>query len=61
MGGILLWREMERKRVTGHSWQSMKDRYERRLAKKLLEAVTAESTENVTGSEAEEDQAEVKL
>uniref|UniRef100_A0A3B3DWS6 Telomeric repeat-binding factor 2-interacting protein 1 n=1 Tax=Oryzias melastigma TaxID=30732 RepID=A0A3B3DWS6_ORYME len=58
VGGILLWREMERKRVTGHSWQSMKDRYERRLAKKLLEAVTAESTENVTGSEAEEDQAE---
>ncbi|XP_043087858.1 telomeric repeat-binding factor 2-interacting protein 1 [Puntigrus tetrazona] len=36
--GNLVWKEMEKRRVTGHSWQSMRDRFlkhlQQRLAKK---------------------------
>ncbi|XP_051550011.1 telomeric repeat-binding factor 2-interacting protein 1-like [Myxocyprinus asiaticus] len=35
--GILVWREMEKQRVTDHSWQSMKNRFLKHLQYKLLE------------------------
>ncbi|XP_029989460.1 telomeric repeat-binding factor 2-interacting protein 1 isoform X2 [Sphaeramia orbicularis] len=37
-GGNKLWQEMEKQRVTSHSWQSMKYRYRVRLAHKLSES-----------------------
>ncbi|XP_073324596.1 telomeric repeat-binding factor 2-interacting protein 1 [Pagrus major] len=45
IGGNRLWQEMEKQRVTTHSWQSMKYRYRVRLAKKQTEVVEAETTE----------------
>ncbi|XP_068599035.1 telomeric repeat-binding factor 2-interacting protein 1 [Brachionichthys hirsutus] len=39
IGGNRLWQEMEKKRVTGHSWQSMKCRHRLHLAKKRTEGV----------------------
>ncbi|XP_041813975.1 telomeric repeat-binding factor 2-interacting protein 1 isoform X2 [Chelmon rostratus] len=44
-GGNRLWQEMEKQRVTSHSWQSMKHRYRARLAKKQSEAVEVATTE----------------
>lgn len=44
-GGNRLWQEMEKQRVTGHSWQSMKYRYRVRLAKKQSEVVEVATTE----------------
>ncbi|KAK2861931.1 hypothetical protein Q5P01_001464 [Channa striata] len=37
IGGNRLWQEMEKQRVTSHSWQSMKYRYRARLAQKQAE------------------------
>ncbi|KAK2915222.1 telomeric repeat-binding factor 2-interacting protein 1 isoform X1 [Channa argus] len=37
IGGNRLWQEMEKQRVTSHSWQSMKYRYRARLAQKQSE------------------------
>ncbi|XP_051977290.1 telomeric repeat-binding factor 2-interacting protein 1-like [Xyrauchen texanus] len=34
--GILVWKEMEKRHVTDHSWQSMKDRFLKHLQHKLL-------------------------
>nr|XP_046239276.1 telomeric repeat-binding factor 2-interacting protein 1 isoform X2 [Scatophagus argus]XP_046239277.1 telomeric repeat-binding factor 2-interacting protein 1 isoform X2 [Scatophagus argus] len=39
VGGNRLWQDMEKQRVTSHSWQSMKYRYRVRLAKKQSEVV----------------------
>ncbi|KAG1933679.1 telomeric repeat-binding factor 2-interacting protein 1-like [Pimephales promelas] len=35
--GNLVWKEMEKRSVTGHSWQSMKDRFLKHLQHKLTE------------------------
>ncbi|XP_067271012.1 telomeric repeat-binding factor 2-interacting protein 1 [Pseudorasbora parva] len=35
--GNLVWKEMEKRRVTDHSWQSMKDRFLKHLQHKLTE------------------------
>ncbi|XP_056615129.1 telomeric repeat-binding factor 2-interacting protein 1 [Triplophysa dalaica] len=35
--GILVWKEMQNKKVTKHSWQSMKDRFKRHIQFKLIE------------------------
>uniref|UniRef100_A0A8C4E3L4 Telomeric repeat-binding factor 2-interacting protein 1 n=1 Tax=Dicentrarchus labrax TaxID=13489 RepID=A0A8C4E3L4_DICLA len=45
IGGNRLWQEMERQRVTSHSWQSMKYRYRVRLAKKQSEVVEVAAAE----------------
>ncbi|KAF1391862.1 hypothetical protein PFLUV_G00046460 [Perca fluviatilis] len=53
IGGNRLWQEMEKQRVTGHSWQSMKTHYKVLLAKKQSEVVevatTQEDTKTVEG------------
>ncbi|KAA8593289.1 hypothetical protein FQN60_009405 [Etheostoma spectabile] len=53
IGGNRLWQEMEKQRVTGHSWQSMKTHYKVLLAKKRAEvlevATTVEDTKTVEG------------
>lgn len=54
IGGNRLWREMQRQRVTGHSWQSMKYRYRARLAKKQSEAGDEPTTESETKAPEEE-------
>ncbi|XP_045932272.1 telomeric repeat-binding factor 2-interacting protein 1 [Micropterus dolomieu] len=54
VGGNRLWQEMEKQRVTSHSWQSMKYRYRVRLAKKRSEVVEDAPTEEDT-KEAEEE------
>ncbi|XP_068171610.1 telomeric repeat-binding factor 2-interacting protein 1 isoform X2 [Antennarius striatus] len=54
IGGNRLWQEMEKKRVTGHSWQSMKYHYRVQLAKTQTEAVagaTAEEEATTAGGE----------
>ncbi|XP_076617149.1 telomeric repeat-binding factor 2-interacting protein 1 isoform X2 [Chaetodon auriga] len=53
-GGNRLWQEMEKQRVTSHSWQSMKYRYRVRLAKKQSEAVEVPTTEGETKVEGNE-------
>ncbi|KAA0712437.1 Telomeric repeat-binding factor 2-interacting protein 1 [Triplophysa tibetana] len=35
--GILVWKEMQNKKLTEHSWQSMKDRFKRHIQFKLIE------------------------
>ncbi|XP_047438019.1 telomeric repeat-binding factor 2-interacting protein 1 isoform X2 [Mugil cephalus] len=45
IGGNRLWQEMEKQRLTCHSWQSMKYRYRVRLAKKQSEFVDVETKE----------------
>ncbi|XP_029287678.1 LOW QUALITY PROTEIN: telomeric repeat-binding factor 2-interacting protein 1 [Cottoperca gobio] len=45
VGGNRLWQEMEKQRVTDHSWQSMKYRYRVRLSKKQPEVVEVAKTE----------------
>ncbi|KAI3369939.1 hypothetical protein L3Q82_024744, partial [Scortum barcoo] len=57
-GGNRLWQEMEKQRVTCHSWQSMKYRYRVRLAKKqseVVEAATTEEDENAAEGESQEE------
>ncbi|XP_039972526.1 telomeric repeat-binding factor 2-interacting protein 1 [Xiphias gladius] len=44
-GGNRLWQEMEKQRVTDHSWQSMKYRYRAQLAKKQAEVEEVKTTE----------------
>ncbi|XP_020484593.2 telomeric repeat-binding factor 2-interacting protein 1 [Labrus bergylta] len=44
VGGNRLWQEMEKQKVTGHSWQSMKYRYRIRLAKRHSEVVEEDTT-----------------
>lgn len=56
-GGNRLWQEMEKQRVTSHSWQSMKYRYKARLAKKQTGAMKVEKTE---GSKTAEEKTEVE-
>lgn len=54
IGGNRLWQEMEKQRVTSHSWQSMKYRYRVRLAKKQsadAEEETAEEDSTATEGE----------
>ncbi|XP_035242946.1 telomeric repeat-binding factor 2-interacting protein 1 [Anguilla anguilla] len=41
--GNSLWKQMAREAITSHSWQSMKDRYRKHLAKKPLEGDTEEN------------------
>ncbi|XP_037632512.1 telomeric repeat-binding factor 2-interacting protein 1 [Sebastes umbrosus] len=48
IGGNRLWQEMEKQRVTSHSWQSMKYRYRAQLAKKKSEVVEVTTTEKDT-------------
>ncbi|KAM7005793.1 telomeric repeat-binding factor 2-interacting protein 1 [Tautogolabrus adspersus] len=48
VGGNRLWQEMEKQKVTGHSWQSMKYRYRIRLAKKHSEVVEEDTTKEDT-------------
>ncbi|XP_034725392.1 telomeric repeat-binding factor 2-interacting protein 1 [Etheostoma cragini] len=51
IGGNRLWQEMEKQRVTGHSWQSMKTHYKVLLAKKQEEVVEAATTVEDTKTE----------
>lgn len=51
MGGNRIWQEMEKERVTSHSWQSMKYRYRVRLAKQQSEAVEETTAEGETEGE----------
>ncbi|KAM4587378.1 telomeric repeat-binding factor 2-interacting protein 1 isoform 1-T2 [Odontesthes bonariensis] len=57
-GGNRLWQEMEKGRVTGHSWQSMKYRYKERLANRGSGAVEVETAED--DSKAAEETSEVE-
>ncbi|XP_056304224.1 telomeric repeat-binding factor 2-interacting protein 1 isoform X2 [Danio aesculapii] len=41
--GNLVWKEMEKRRVTEHSWQSMKDRFLKHLQQKLADKTTKKS------------------
>ncbi|XP_047203760.1 telomeric repeat-binding factor 2-interacting protein 1 isoform X2 [Girardinichthys multiradiatus] len=45
-GGNRLWQEMEKQRVTSHSWQSMKSRYKDRLAKIQPAVIAVETRED---------------
>lgn len=56
VGGNRLWKEMEQQRLTAHSWQSMKKRYQMRLAKNQMEdeAQTAQSEEKEVEEKAED-------
>ncbi|XP_074547506.1 telomeric repeat-binding factor 2-interacting protein 1 isoform X2 [Halichoeres trimaculatus] len=45
VGGNRLWQEMEKQKVTNHTWQSMKYRYRVRLRKKQHEVVEEKMTE----------------
>ena len=56
-GGNRLWQEMEKGRVTGHSWQSMRSHYKEQLAKRESRAVGVETTED--DSKAAEEKTEV--
>ncbi|KAK5872671.1 hypothetical protein PBY51_013350 [Eleginops maclovinus] len=52
VGGNRLWQEMEKQRVTSHSWQSMKYHYRVRLANKqpeVLDVKTEEATKTADG------------
>lgn len=46
-----MWQEMEKERVTSHSWQSMKYRYKARLTNQQSEVVETTTAEG--GNEAE--------
>ncbi|KAM9361308.1 telomeric repeat-binding factor 2-interacting protein 1 [Symphorus nematophorus] len=61
IGGNRLWQEMEKQRVTSHSWQSMKYRYRVRLAKRQSEVQEVQTTENdaVEATEAAEGETKV--
>ncbi|XP_075966857.1 telomeric repeat-binding factor 2-interacting protein 1 isoform X2 [Anarhichas minor] len=48
VGGNRLWQEMEKQRVTSHSWQSMKYRYRVQLAERQSEVVEVATTEEDT-------------
>ncbi|CAJ1050494.1 telomeric repeat-binding factor 2-interacting protein 1 isoform X1 [Xyrichtys novacula] len=48
IGGNRIWQMMERRKVTNHSWQSMKYRYRARLMKKQSEVVEEETTDKET-------------
>ncbi|XP_012736850.2 LOW QUALITY PROTEIN: telomeric repeat-binding factor 2-interacting protein 1 [Fundulus heteroclitus] len=58
--GNRLWQEMEKQRVTGHSWQSMKSRYKDRLAKNQPAAIMPETKED-DSNKLPEKNTEVKL
>lgn len=45
VGGNRLWQEMEKQRVTSHTWQSMKYRYRVRLVKNQSEVMEVATTE----------------
>ncbi|KAM9860143.1 telomeric repeat-binding factor 2-interacting protein 1 isoform 1-T2 [Aulostomus maculatus] len=45
LGGNKLWQEMEKQRVTCHSWQSMKYRYRVQLSQKKVEAEEGDAAE----------------
>uniref|UniRef100_A0A8C6VW34 Telomeric repeat-binding factor 2-interacting protein 1 n=3 Tax=Nothobranchius furzeri TaxID=105023 RepID=A0A8C6VW34_NOTFU len=45
-GGNRLWLEMEEKRVTNHSWQSMKDRHKRLLKRRQSKDLEVKATED---------------
>ncbi|XP_040888851.1 telomeric repeat-binding factor 2-interacting protein 1 [Toxotes jaculatrix] len=53
-GGNRLWQEMEKQRVTSHSWQSMKYRYRVQLAKKQPEVEEVKTSEEETKKENQE-------
>ncbi|XP_067443038.1 telomeric repeat-binding factor 2-interacting protein 1 isoform X2 [Thunnus thynnus] len=55
IGGNRLWQQMEKQRVTSHSWQSMKYRYRVRLAKKQSEIEEVETTKEETKEEEDQD------
>uniref|UniRef100_A0A3B5M3L1 Telomeric repeat-binding factor 2-interacting protein 1 n=1 Tax=Xiphophorus couchianus TaxID=32473 RepID=A0A3B5M3L1_9TELE len=45
-GGNRLWQEMEKQRVTSHSWQSMKSRFKDRLSKNQSASTEVETKED---------------
>lgn len=49
--GNLIWKKMEKEGLTCHSWQSMKYRYQSRLAKRDVDAPTAENEPMVQEAE----------
>ncbi|KAM3620649.1 uncharacterized protein V6R79_000015 [Siganus canaliculatus] len=53
-GGNRLWQDMEKKRVTNHSWQSMKYRYRVRLAKKQPEVAEVTAADEAPQAAVEE-------
>lgn len=50
-GGNRIWQEMEKERLTSHSWQSMKYRYRVRLAKQQSEVVEKTAAEGESEAE----------
>ncbi|XP_034541818.1 telomeric repeat-binding factor 2-interacting protein 1 isoform X1 [Notolabrus celidotus] len=54
VGGNRLWQEMEKLKVTSHSWQSMKYRYRVRLSKTQSDAVEEKIQEEETEAAEEE-------
>ncbi|XP_075966858.1 telomeric repeat-binding factor 2-interacting protein 1 isoform X3 [Anarhichas minor] len=56
VGGNRLWQEMEKQRVTSHSWQSMKYRYRVQLAERQSEVVEVATTEEDTEASEEGNQ-----
>uniref|UniRef100_A0A3Q1GAM1 Telomeric repeat-binding factor 2-interacting protein 1 n=1 Tax=Acanthochromis polyacanthus TaxID=80966 RepID=A0A3Q1GAM1_9TELE len=52
VGGNRLWQQMEKQRVTSHSWQSMKSHY-KVLAEKQSQVVNLETTEDNKATEEE--------
>ncbi|XP_017264070.1 telomeric repeat-binding factor 2-interacting protein 1 [Kryptolebias marmoratus] len=61
-GGNRLWQEMEKRRVTSHSWQSMKSRYRSHLEKKQSGSVEVEMSEDAdeAAKEAENQECDVE-
>ncbi|KAM7402326.1 hypothetical protein PAMP_017573 [Pampus punctatissimus] len=55
IGGNRLWQQMEKQRVTAHSWQSMKYHYRVQLARKQSEVKGVETTEEEVKAAAEEE------
>lgn len=51
IGGNRIWQEMEKERVTSHSWQSMKFRYRSQLAQQHSEVVEKTTAEGETEAE----------
>lgn len=51
LGGNLIWKKMEKEGVTSHSWQSMKYRYNTRLAKKNVNVATADNVSKLKEAE----------
>ncbi|XP_011612302.2 telomeric repeat-binding factor 2-interacting protein 1 [Takifugu rubripes] len=61
-GGNRIWQEMEKERLTSHSWQSMKCRYKVCLAKKQSEGLEMATTETqVPAPSAEDMQVEMPI